>query len=120
LTTTNEVDDLDSIVVAQLGRVPLVATHNGTIQLDGNSRRREVKLRDQLIEGKWTGELSGFAVYVNAQGEPRQAATGCMIRRSSAAWSFTTARTSTAARPEENWGISVATVATPSLSVFRV
>ena len=54
MTTTNEVDDLDPIVVAQLGRVPLVATDDGTIQLDGNPRRRQVKLGDQLSEGKWT------------------------------------------------------------------
>jgi hypothetical protein len=72
-TTTDEVDDLDPIVVAQLGRAPFIATHDDAIQLDGNSRRRQVELGDQLGQEKWTGELSGFTVYVNAQGKPRQA-----------------------------------------------
>jgi hypothetical protein len=70
-TTTNEVDDLDPIVVAQLGRAPVVATHNRAIQLEGDSRRRQIKLGNQVGEGKWAGELSGFAVYVNAQRKPR-------------------------------------------------
>jgi len=67
-TTTNEVDDLDPIVVTQIGRAPLVAAHNGAIQLDGDSGGRQIELGDQLGQGKWTGELSGFTVYVNAQG----------------------------------------------------
>jgi hypothetical protein len=68
-TTTNEVNDLDPIVVAQIRRAPLVATHNGAIQLNRNSRGRQVELGDQLGQGKWTGELSGFTVYVNAQSQ---------------------------------------------------
>jgi hypothetical protein len=68
LTTTNEVDDLDPIVVAQIRRAPLVATHNRAIQLDGNSCGRQIELGDQLGQGKWTGKFSGFTVYVDAQG----------------------------------------------------
>src|SRR5689334_9410884 len=45
---------------------------------------------------------------------------GWMMRRSSAACSFVTARTRTAARPDVNCGISVVRLATPSLSVFNV
>jgi hypothetical protein len=67
-TTTNEVHDLDSIVVAQFRRAPFAATYNGAIQLDGNSLGRQLELRDQLGQEKGTGELSGFTVYVNAQG----------------------------------------------------
>jgi hypothetical protein len=67
-TTTNEVNDLDPILVAQIPRAPFVAAHDDAIQLDGDSRRRQVELGDQLSEGKWTGELSGFTVYVDAQG----------------------------------------------------
>jgi len=43
-TTTDEVDDLDPIVVAQLRRDPFVATHDNAIQFDGNSRGRQVEL----------------------------------------------------------------------------
>lgn len=60
-------DDLDPIVVAKLRGVPLLATHDDAIQFDGDSCRRQVELGDQLSEGNWAGELSGFAVYVNAQ-----------------------------------------------------
>jgi len=67
-TTTNEVNDLDPILVAQIPRAPFVASHDDAIQLDGDSRRRQVELGNQLSEGKWTGELSGFTVYVDAQG----------------------------------------------------
>jgi hypothetical protein len=67
-TTTNEVNDLDPILVAQIPRAPFVASYDDAIQLDGDSRRRQVELGDQLSEGKWTGELSGFTVYVDAQG----------------------------------------------------
>ncbi|HET8782889.1 MAG TPA: hypothetical protein VFM63_10765, partial [Pyrinomonadaceae bacterium] len=66
-TTTDEVDDLDAIVVAKLRRTPLIATHDDAIQLDGNSCRRQVKLGDQLSEEKRAGKLSDFTVYVNAQ-----------------------------------------------------
>jgi len=72
-TTTNEVDDLDPIVVAHIRRAPFVATHDGAIQLDSDSRGRQVELGDQLSEGKWTGELSGFTVYVDAHGQSLQA-----------------------------------------------
>ena len=60
-------DDLDSILVTQLGVDPVAAPHDGAIQLDGYSRRRQVKLGNKVGEGKWAGELSGFAIYVNAQ-----------------------------------------------------
>jgi hypothetical protein len=54
-TTTDEVDDLDPIVVAKLRRVPLIATDNDAVQFDRNSRGRQVKLGDQLSQGKWAG-----------------------------------------------------------------
>jgi hypothetical protein len=60
-------DDLDPIVVVKLCRAPIVAAHDGTVQFDCDSRGRQVKLGDQAGEEKRTGELSGFAVYVNAQ-----------------------------------------------------
>lgn len=66
-STTNEVDDLYPIVITQLRVAPVAATHDGTIQLDGDSRRRQIKLSDKVGERKWAGEFSGFAVYVNAQ-----------------------------------------------------
>ena len=65
--------DLDPIVIAKLSGAPPIATHDNAIQFDGDSGGRQVKLGDEISEGKRTGELSGFAVYVNAQ---RQASSG--------------------------------------------
>jgi hypothetical protein len=67
------VDDLDSIVIAQLCREPVAATYDGAVQLHGDSRSRQIELSNEVGKEKWTGELSGFAIYVNAQFMPRQA-----------------------------------------------
>lgn len=66
--------DLDPIVVVKLSSAPLIATHDDPIQFDCDSGGRQVELGDEVSEGKWTRELSGFAVYVNAQRQ--QASSG--------------------------------------------
>jgi len=44
--TTDEVHDLEAVFVLDYRRAPVAATHYDAIQLDGNSRDREVKLSD--------------------------------------------------------------------------
>lgn len=49
-STTNEVDDLDPILVLKLGGAPVATTHDGTIQLDSDSGFGQIKLCDELSE----------------------------------------------------------------------
>lgn len=41
-------DNLDPIVVIKQRTAPVVATHDDTIQFDGDSRGRQVELADQF------------------------------------------------------------------------
>jgi hypothetical protein len=45
-STTDEMNDLDPILVLKHRRAPVVAAHDGPIQFDGNPRRGQIKLRD--------------------------------------------------------------------------
>ncbi|HEU4768527.1 MAG TPA: hypothetical protein VFS77_14190 [Pyrinomonadaceae bacterium] len=45
-TTTNEVDDLDPILVMNLGGAPLTATHDSAIHLDRDSSFGKIQLCD--------------------------------------------------------------------------
>jgi len=45
-TTTNEVDDLDAVVVLKHGRAPVVTAHHGAVQFDGDTRGRKIELGD--------------------------------------------------------------------------
>lgn len=49
-STTNEVDDLDPIIVMKLGGAPVTTTHDGAIQLDGDSCFGKIELCDELSE----------------------------------------------------------------------
>jgi hypothetical protein len=42
LTTTNEVDDLEPIIVAQLCGKPVAAAHDFAIQFHGDSSSRQI------------------------------------------------------------------------------
>jgi len=44
--TTNEVDNFNPIFVVKLRGVPVAATHNRAIHLDGNSRFGKIQLGD--------------------------------------------------------------------------
>ena len=43
-TTTNEVDDLDPIIVVKLRRAPIAATNDRAIQFHGDSGRWQIEL----------------------------------------------------------------------------
>lgn len=43
-TTTDEVNDLEAILILKHGRVPVVAAHDSEIQLHRDARRRQIEL----------------------------------------------------------------------------
>ena len=45
-STTNEVDNLDPIVVVKVGGAPVTTTHNGAIQLDCDTCFGKIELCD--------------------------------------------------------------------------
>lgn len=62
-------DDLESIVVLNHRRTPIVTTHHVAIQLDSDARGWKIELGNQFRKRQRSGEFFGFAVDVNSQND---------------------------------------------------